>query len=167
MQEANARTELELAGARDWADLPLDSSWLPAMARAAEACAAVDDAGRAARVYELLMPYRDRVVIVGRVANNSYGPASRHLGLLCTTMSRWEEAESHFRHALELGARTGQRLRTAHIQHEYARMLLAQDQGEDRRQADELLDRALATAEEHGMSGLADKARSARLASAR
>jgi DNA-binding NarL/FixJ family response regulator len=69
-------------------------------------------------------------------------------------MARWDEAEQHFQEALAMNTRTGARPWLAHTQHDYAAMLLAHGQPEDRVQAMTLLEAALATARELGMRAL-------------
>jgi AAA ATPase-like protein len=160
-READARLQFELAAAREWTDLPHDSSWLPGLSRGAELCARLGNLDAAPRLYELLLPYKDRIVINGRVANHSLGPAARQLGMLAATMSGWDEGEAHFERAIELGLQMGERPLRANTQFDYASMLLARDAEGDRSRASELLERAAETAEELGMVALAEKAGSA------
>ncbi|MBI4639765.1 MAG: hypothetical protein HY731_03675, partial [Candidatus Tectomicrobia bacterium] len=89
-----------------------------------------------------------------------YGAASRYLGLLASTMARWEAAEKHFKDALEMNARIGAKPYLAHAQQEYAEMLLARGQPEDRARAISLLDEALVIAHELGMKSLVEKVES-------
>ena len=96
----------------------------------AEVCAFLRDTARAATLYHLLHPYAGRNVIVGW-SSGCYGAASRYLGMLATTMARWDEAEQHFQEALAMNTRTGARPWLAHTQHDYAAMLLARGQPED------------------------------------
>ena len=58
-----------------------------------------------------------------------------------------------------MNARIESPLYVAHTQHDYARMLLLRDRAGDRERADELLEAALATADERGLAALADRAR--------
>ena len=98
-------------------------------------------------------PYAGRNVVVGGSVA-CYGAASRYLGMLATTMERWDEAEQHFQEALAMNTRTGARPWLAHTQHDYAVMLLARGQPEDRTQAMTLFEEALTTARELGMRAL-------------
>jgi sugar phosphate isomerase/epimerase len=115
-------------------------------------------------LYELLLPYESRNVVNGRVASVSIGAASRYLGLLAATMSRWEEAVDHFERALDLNARMGARPFAAQTQLDFARMLLARDEPGDRQRSGELLSECRATAEQLGMTLLAERAASSPLA---
>jgi uncharacterized protein HemY len=86
------------------------------------------------------------------------GSVSRYLGLLASTMSRWQDAERHFEDALEMNERMGARPWLAHTHYDYARMLLDRDDPGDREHAQELLDQALATYRELGMESYAARA---------
>jgi DNA-binding CsgD family transcriptional regulator len=80
-----------------------------------------------------------------------YGAASRYLGLLAGTMSRWEEAERHFQDAMHLDSRMGASTWLTHVQHDYAQMLVRWNSAGDRDKATSLVGRALVTARETGM----------------
>ena len=161
-REAEARQEFAHLAAHDFADLPHDVTWLSSVCWLSEVCAFLGDAHRAGMLHTLLLPYARRAIVNGFWANTCYGSASRYLGLLATTMSRWEEAARHFDDALAMNAKMGARPFVAHTQHEYARMLLARGQSGDYERALELLDSALATAQELGMKSLSDKAKALR-----
>jgi eukaryotic-like serine/threonine-protein kinase len=153
-RRSQAREEFERLAQNDFAGLPRDGAWVVGIALLAQVCAFLHDAQRAAPLYGLLLPFAGHNVIIGAAAV-FYGPVSRHLGLLATTMSHWEEAAGHFEDALATSARLGARPFTAFSQHEYAAMLLARRQPEDREKAFSFLQQALATANELGMKGLA------------
>jgi DNA-binding CsgD family transcriptional regulator len=107
-------------------------------------------------LYQLLLPYDGRAVIVGgQVA--CYGAASRYLGLLAATMEHWQNAEEHFEDALAMNTRMGARPWLAHTQYDYATMLSARNQAGDAEQAAGLLQDALLTARELGMRALEDR----------
>jgi hypothetical protein len=63
---------------------------------------------RAGTLYQLLLPYARRTVVIGN-ATACYGAASRYLWMLATTMVRWEEAEQHFTDALAMNTNMGAR----------------------------------------------------------
>jgi DNA-binding NarL/FixJ family response regulator len=113
-------------------------------------CALLGDADRAPAIYQLVLPHAQY--------NNFWtGSISRNLGLLATTMRRWEDAERHFQDALAMNARMGARPWVAWTQHDYAKMLLARHRRGDRGRALELLTPALAAAQEMGMKRLEEK----------
>jgi len=139
-----------------FAPVPQDSLWVASLAYLSEVCAYLGDVERAATLYRLLLPYKDRAVVVGG-ATACYGAAVRYLGILAVTMSDWEAAKGHFQAAMELDKRIGAWPWLAHSQCEYAAMLLGRKQGEDRQQAEALLCEALRAANRMGMVYLADR----------
>jgi len=156
------RAAFEQLAAHDFSDLPRDAFWLIALTLLAEVCTVLADAPRAATLYELLLPYAERHVVVGRAAAAYYGSVLRPLGLLATTMGRWDEAEQHFQGALTKHAQVGARPWLAHAQYAYAVMLLKRRKVANRKKALVLLTQALATAQELGMNGLRSKVQSLR-----
>ena len=101
--------------------LPFDEEWLVSMGCLAETAYLIEDAESAAVIYDALHPYPDRVAV--SYPEVSTGSVSRPLGLLATTLARWEDAERHFDTALEVNERIGARSWLAHTRHDYAQML--------------------------------------------
>ena len=156
-RRAQARRELEgLAGA-GFADLPRDTLWFASLSWLTDAAVFLGDGKRARLLYELMSPYADRCVVLQNLLGE--GSVARQLGLLATTLSRYDDAARHFEHALEVNAHIRSPLWIGHTQHDYARMLLLRDGPGDRDTAIELVTDALATAEQLGLRALADKAR--------
>jgi len=156
-REAEGQAEFELLAVSDFSDVPRFNDWVAVMAVSSEVCAFLGDSPRAATLYKLLLPYAGRNVIHGAWAICD-GSASRHLGLLATTMERWDEAEKHFEDALEMNAKMGARPRVAHTQYDYADLLARRDEPGDREKALELVSAALNAAQEMGMKALVEKA---------
>jgi DNA-binding CsgD family transcriptional regulator/DNA-binding transcriptional ArsR family regulator len=155
-RQREARREFEHLAQHDFADFPRDGLWLACMTYLAEVCTYLGDATRAAMLYQLLLPYAGRAIVVGgQVA--CYGAASRYLGMLATTMEHWPEAEQHFEAALTMNAKMGAQTWLAHTQHDYATMLFTRNQPGDAEQAAGLLQDASATARELGMRALEDR----------
>ncbi|MDP9180990.1 MAG: protein kinase, partial [Chloroflexota bacterium] len=116
----DARTQYELLGepgavTRDW-------NWPIGIALFAEVCWHLNDGPTAAKLYDLLLPFANRNVIVGAMAN-FYGSTSRFLGLLATTLERWDDAEKHFNEAIEMHVKLSQPW-LGWTQFQYADMLL-------------------------------------------
>jgi len=82
------------------------------------------------------------------------GSVARDLGVLAA-MIRPHEAAGHFEAAVAANVEAGSRLWVARTQHDYARVLLAAGEAERGRQ---LLDAALATYRELGMTAYAEAA---------
>ena len=103
-----------------------------------DVCTFLGDRARAATLYQLLLPYAGRTVVVGNAAA-CYGALSRYLGALATTLERWDEAAQHFEDALAMNTRMEAWPWLAHTQYQYATMLLARDQPGDSEKATALL----------------------------
>jgi tetratricopeptide (TPR) repeat protein len=155
-RETEARNEFTALAASDFTDLPRDISWLLSLAFLPRVCLFLADRSRAATLYTLLLPYAGHSVVVPG-AIFFYGCVSHSLGLLATLLSRWEDAERHFTDALAMYTKMGAKPWLAHTQHDYARMLLARNQPGDSEKAQRLLEQALATAQELGMTNLQSK----------
>jgi DNA-binding SARP family transcriptional activator len=154
--EADARESFEALARHDFDDIPFDSEWLFQVSLLSQVCTFLGDTPHAAKLYELLLPYAGCNVLA--YPELSLGSASRYLGLLASTMSRWAEAERHFEAAIEMNAQMGARPWVGHTQHDYATMLLARDAAADRERALELIAAALTTYRELGMEGWAERA---------
>ncbi|HEV8573309.1 MAG TPA: AAA family ATPase [Dehalococcoidia bacterium] len=154
---AEAGKELEYIGRNEFADLPWDMNWLTAVTLLSEVCCFVDDKTRATTLYDLLLPYARRNVVIGGQLV-CLGPVSRFLALLAATLRRWDDAERHFKDALAMNQRMGARPFVARTQHDYAKMMLARRAPGDRRKAYALLKEALEAAREMGMKSLEERA---------
>jgi tetratricopeptide (TPR) repeat protein len=161
-QIEEARRQLEVLAAKDFADFPRDLMWLYSMSRTAELVCMLGDSRRAAILYDLLLPYAAWCAPAGSVAGG--GSVSRALGSLATVLARYHEAEKHFEKALGVNAKVRARIWVAHTQQDYARMLLARGAAGDREKADALSAQALATAREVGMKPLEAKSMELRAA---
>ncbi|HEY5869742.1 MAG TPA: response regulator transcription factor, partial [Candidatus Tectomicrobia bacterium] len=101
-------------------------------------------------------PHDGYTLVVGPTAA-CYGATAHYLGLLATTLCRWEEAQRHFTAALAMNARMGAKPALAHTQYAYAKMLLARQPPDDGTPAMALLDEALTLSLELGMRTLEDR----------
>ena len=155
-QRDAARIEFEQMAAQGFAAILRDGRWLLCMVYLSEVCAALSDAVRADELYSLLLPYAGRNIVGGRLI--CFGSADRYLGLLCTAMSGWTEAERHFDAALTMNSRIGAHAPLAHTKHDYAAMLLARGAAGDPQKAAALLQDSLDSARQLGMRGLEERA---------
>jgi tetratricopeptide (TPR) repeat protein len=149
----DAQNQFEHLARFDFADVPRDSMWMATMTYLADVCTFLNDRGRAAELYQLLLPYANRNVIIGALAV-CCGAVSRHLGALASILGRWDDAHRHFTHALAMNSNLGARPFLAHTQYQYAVMLLSRHQPGDSDKAATLLKDALATTRELGMRAL-------------
>jgi tetratricopeptide (TPR) repeat protein len=139
--------------AHDFSALPFDQEWLFGMSLLAETAALLSDTESAPVLYKLLAPWHSFNAV--DVGEGIRGSVSRYLGMLAAATGGWEQAELHFDEASAMNASMGARPWLAHTQYDYAEMLLARDGPDDREQAQELLDAALATYHELGMESYA------------
>jgi hypothetical protein len=103
-------------------DWHVDEEWLVGICVLAETCAILGDTGRAAPLYELLVPDGSlNAIAVPELALDS---VSRPLGILATQLRRFGDAARHFEVALRMNERMGARPWLAHTQEDHARMLL-------------------------------------------
>ena len=88
---------------------PVDSQWLFGVAALAETCALLDEATPAEALFELLVPFADRLVVLDAFGGGGgfAGPVAHHLGRLAATLGRHGEAETYFDAAVEAAARFG------------------------------------------------------------
>jgi tetratricopeptide (TPR) repeat protein len=150
--DAEARAVYEQLAENGFAALPRDNEWLFALSLVSPVCAGFADKERALILYELQLPFADRHAV--GFAEGSAGSVSRALGILATVLGRLDDADGHFRDALEMNERMGARPWVAYTQLDNARMLERRDAPGDRETAVELLLRASATCEELGMVAL-------------
>lgn len=146
-----ARAGFEQMATDDFAELPYDAVRLITAGNLAEICHLVDDTRHAAALYDVLHPYATHILVNGGLAQNHYGSASRPLGLLATTLGRWDEAAKHFQAAISHDEQMGARPWAAVAREDYGRMLLTRGAPADVEQARALLQQALATYRELGM----------------
>lgn len=88
---------------------PVDSQWLFAVAALAETCALLGEVTRAEALFELLVPFAERMVVLDAFGGGGgfLGPVAYHLGLLAATQGRHAEADARFAAAAEAAARFG------------------------------------------------------------
>lgn len=153
---ANARAQFEELAADRFAALPDEDTRLVVIALASLTCAALGDGIRAEQLYELLLPYDGRNIVVSEGVA-CVGAAAHYLGILAATARRRNDAQRHFDDAIAFNTATGGRPWLAQTQYEYARMLLARRDAGDRRRASDLLRAALGIARDLGMQGLQEK----------
>ena len=151
-----ARAELDALAKDDFAIFPRDGNWPIGMALLAETAAVVGDKERSAYLYDQLLPVGDKCILVG-AAVDCYGPTHRLLGILATTLERWDDAERHFQDAMEMNARMKAGRFTGWTFHQYADMLLRRDREGDRTKALSLLQQALDIAERLGLTALLER----------
>jgi DNA-binding SARP family transcriptional activator/tetratricopeptide (TPR) repeat protein len=150
---AAGREHFERLASRDFATVGRGFFWLGSMALLAEACVALEDRARAARLHALLAPYAGRIVQVSYTS--CWGSVERYLGLLAAVAGDAPRAEAHFRAALARHEAIGAVPLSAVTRCDHAAMLA---RAGDRGRAAELAAAAEAAARAHGLDGLARRA---------
>ena len=145
-----AASALRDLGKDDFAAIPRDWLWVGALGHLAEVCAGLCDFDSAATLYRLLLPYAERVIVVAHGVL-SMGAAARGLGLLAATLGRGDDAERHFRTAVDIDTRCGALPWLVRTQLGYADLLRSRDARDDATRARSLLAEAHATAARLGM----------------
>jgi DNA-binding SARP family transcriptional activator/tetratricopeptide (TPR) repeat protein len=128
-----------------------DQNWFFCMGALAEAIAVVGEPRLAVPVYDALLPYADRCVVLG----DGFAllcAVTKSLGILARTMGSHELAAGHLRCALATHVGFGTPPLIARTQYEYGRVLL--EAGDSPATARELLDRARVTASAIGMDAV-------------
>ena len=149
----DALREFDQVAAEDFANLPRDASWVVTMANLAYICSYINDVRRAGILYGFLLPFAPRQLIIGGAAIGT-GSILRFLGILATTLSRWDDAVEHFEGGLLMNRRIGAIPFVALTEQEYGAMLLKRDNPGDREKAHQIFDQALATAHQIGLQGV-------------
>ena len=162
--DAEARRCFELVAADGFSALPRNNLWVDTLCNLADVCSFLDDRERALLLIQSLAPYADRCAVLGDAICR--GSVSRYLGMLATTVSRWDEADKHFERGLAMDARIGAVISMAYGHHEYGRSLIRRGDPAVRARAIEHLDLAVSSGDALKLTSLARKARAARAASA-
>ena len=147
---AEAVAQFERLAHDDFAGLPRDMFWFTAVCVLSEACSYIRDRERAALLYEMLLPYKERNVQVTQAA--FWGSAERFLGLLASAMGRWDVAFEHARSAIAKNEASGCPVAAGIVRRDYAEMLLARRAPGDFDTAVGLYREVLQAADAAGMS---------------
>jgi tetratricopeptide (TPR) repeat protein len=153
-----ARAQIDILAADGFDHLPTDSTWLVSVGCLIAACAFVGDSERAARLYDMLMPYRDYFVTVGTV-HLSTGSVELQLALAAWATGHWEAADEHFNRGMERNARSGNLAYLVFGKYHYAELLSRRGNPEDRPRLKELLRDCSVGATAMGMTRVVDQVR--------
>ncbi|MDQ3934467.1 MAG: AAA family ATPase, partial [Actinomycetota bacterium] len=140
----------------DMAELTRDANWLIGVVCLTLTAIRVGDRASARRLYDQLLPYAERNVVVGG-GWACEGSAALYLGYLARFLGRYEEAESHFRRALEMNERIAARPFAAETRIAWAELILDRDGSAGERRASDLADAGLEAAQPMGMRALVER----------
>lgn len=149
-----ARAVFERLARNGFTHLPRNHTWLNAMACLAHVCTALEDADRAAMLYELLKPFHGSVVCIGHPATLCDAPVALYLGRLAAIRNDGSSAEAHFLDSRDIAERLGLQPALASTQYWHAALLLRSDGPPTKVGARQLLADAGASANRLGMAGL-------------
>jgi class 3 adenylate cyclase len=151
-QPEAAREAFGMLADSGFADLPVDTIWLRGATDFAATCAQLGDVAAAEALSTQLAPYGH--LYPTACLGTPTGCVSHSLGLLATTLERYDEAGRHFAAAEAGHAHVGAPTWLARTRLEWARMLLCRRADGDAERARELLAAALATARELGLGSI-------------
>ena len=140
-----ALAEVERVAEQGLSSIPRDVLWTTTIVALSRAIAHLDDPTHAEELYELLLPYADRIGVTGGPVL-CLGPVSRILGMLARAGGRPDTALEHFADALDRSRALGSPPLVARTQLETAKAFLLRDGPGDRERAQQLLPEARATA---------------------
>lgn len=118
-----ARATFDALLTRDLEHEHRDAEWLFSLSLLTDPCAFLGDEAAAARLHRLLLPYEH--LYAQAPVEAVAGCVARALGVLGTTIGRYDEAEHHFAVAIEIERRMRARPWLAHAHHDLAAMLFA------------------------------------------
>jgi hypothetical protein len=153
------RALFEELATNDFEDIPTDANWLIGIAILVAAAAFLGDAARAARLYDLLLPYRDFSINAGMPAL-SIGSCEALLANAAATAGRWDAADEHFERGIAVNDERGNRAWKTHQQYDYAVLLARRSNPDDAPRLRELLCTILAEANAMGMTRVVAHTRS-------
>jgi len=143
-------SELDALARNELNSIPRDLLWTATLVVMSDACAEAEYRAPAQSLYDALLPCASgNAAITGIVA---LGSVTRVLGRLATLLERWDEAEQHYRAAIEANARMGFGAWVAWTRLHYGDMLLRRGAPGDRERALEPLQQALDASQEMGMA---------------
>jgi tetratricopeptide (TPR) repeat protein len=154
-REDEARAVFERVAADDFASLPGNFVWLYGLCLASEACAQLGDSARAEVLHGRMAAYGH---FMASAWAGAAGFVDLYLGLLATTLRRFDLAESHFASGERLAAGFPAPVWLGRTRLEWAGMLLTRRHPGDSQRARELLGQALTTARELGLANVERRA---------
>jgi DNA-binding winged helix-turn-helix (wHTH) protein len=157
------RASFERLASADFRDVPRrplfvdehwEFGWPSTICILADAAAFLEDANRAAILYELMTPHADRHAVLGDYVASYLGGFDLRLGKLAMLLGEHAAADAHLERSLEWATRSGARPWQAYALLERVRLARARGREGDVARAEADGERAVALAQEIGMAGL-------------
>jgi DNA-binding winged helix-turn-helix (wHTH) protein len=137
-----ARRDVEFLCANGVSAIPRRMDWAVTMAMLGEACVSLGDVELGRQVFELMVPLRSRMIVLG-LCVATWGCASRYLGKLAWLIGNVASAESFLREAIEVEDRVMAGAWAAWSRFELSKLLVESKAGANATQeSDVLLTRA-------------------------
>jgi class 3 adenylate cyclase/tetratricopeptide (TPR) repeat protein len=146
-----ALAQVALVAEQGLTSIPRDALWELTIVNLGRTVGHFDDPAYADELYELLLPFADRVCVLGGGVL-CLGPASRILGMLARARGKPELAIEHFAYALDRSRALGSPPLVARTQLESAKAHLMRGSAADAAAAERLLDEASIIASNLGMA---------------
>ena len=153
-RKADAHAVLRRLSASAFSEIPRNDEWLFAMTMLADVACEVDDRSAASILYDLLLPFQERVGVSAPDACT--GAVAHVLGRIRLREGAWDEAREHLQRALDINQRLNARGATARTRYQLAELLF---QTGSENAAVEQLTSCSQAADELGMEWLAEAAR--------
>jgi DNA-binding SARP family transcriptional activator len=150
-QPREAQRFLTGLAARGFADVHYDGFWLTVMSLVADAAVRAGAIDVAEEVYDLLLPWRDQIVVT---PGTCLGSVAHHIGTLAAALGRTSEADDAFAQAAAIHERMNAAIWTARTLLEWARAIAT----DDPRRGIDLLVRAERSARAAGAQGIVAEA---------
>jgi class 3 adenylate cyclase len=155
---AGARQTLAVVEDPHFREHATEGAWVAIVVLLAEAAVTVGSQDHAMTLYRLLEPYAGRLA-TAHLGLACLGATDRHLGMLSTTLGRWDVAEAHFERALALEAGMGGAALLPRTKYWRASLYEARGRVDDVRHAADLFNEVVVETSRLGMQRLCAQAR--------
>ncbi|MGH7787217.1 MAG: ATP-binding protein, partial [Candidatus Binatia bacterium] len=150
----DARRAFDELARHEFADIGRDEWWMPTITHLAELAAGFGDARRCRALQALLEPFA-ACNAVSPLLRTYGGSVAHYLGVLAAAQRQRDVAAGYFETALATNLALGARPALVGTQIEYGRLLLTRGRRAEERRGRALLQQALASALELGLTGIA------------
>lgn len=116
-----------------------DSLLVLSACRLSQTCSLLGDATVARHLYQLLLPYQERIITLSAGGTERTCAAAYYVGLVAANLSDWDAAIRHFDHALVVNERLGATYEAAQTRYAYASVLVVRSHPGDWEHARALL----------------------------
>ncbi len=148
----DARIIFDQLATNDFKPLGEDELFLTCLVYMIEACVELDDAEKAAALYQRMMPYSGQMV--SHPTAVCHGPADLYLAMLSSLMNNLDEARELFARAAALCEKSAPNMWLPHIKYRHAQVLKRHNFSGGKSEFDRLIEQARSCARNLGMVNL-------------